>query len=412
MSNFSINSIRKDFSSSALMAGFLAVLISYSGPLLIFFQAANTANASAEMVASWVWGISIGAALSGIFLSIYLRVPVITAWSAPGTALLVTQFTTMSINQAVASYIVAAVIILIIGITGSFDRIIKHIPKGIAAAMIAGILFQFGISSFTSIENMPLLTISMILTYLVFKRFLPKYSVIIVLIVGVLVSMLTGELKLQSIPFGIEGPMFIEPEWDLRTTLNFAFPLILVSLTGQFLPGMAVLKSAGYNIKAKSIIVVSSLASIVVAFMGGITITLAAITAAICTSPESHENPDKRYISGIANGIFYLIGGIFSITIVTMIMGLPKELIAVLAGLALISAIANSLLNTVADEEHREASVITFLAVASGMSFAGIGSAFWGVIIGMLAHVIFDKKISNKILGLFKKQINTKQNED
>jgi benzoate membrane transport protein len=318
----------------------------------------------------------------------------------------------MSINQAVASYIVAAVIILIIGITGSFDRIIKHIPKGIAAAMIAGILFQFGISSFTSIENMPLLTISMILTYLVFKRFLPKYSVIIVLIVGVLVSMLTGELKLQSIPFGIEGPMFIEPEWDLRTTLNFAFPLILVSLTGQFLPGMAVLKSAGYNIKAKSIIVVSSLASIVVAFMGGITITLAAITAAICTSPESHENPDKRYISGIANGIFYLIGGIFSITIVTMIMGLPKELIAVLAGLALISAIANSLLNTVADEEHREASVITFLAVASGMSFAGIGSAFWGVIIGMLAHVIFDKKISNKILGLFKKQINTKQNED
>ena len=412
MSNFSINSIRKDFSSSALMAGFLAVLISYSGPLLIFFQAANTANASAEMVASWVWGISIGAALSGIFLSIYLRVPVITAWSAPGTALLVTQFTTMSINQAVASYIVAAVIILIIGITGSFDRIIKHIPKGIAAAMIAGILFQFGISSFISIENMPLLTISMILTYLVFKRFLPKYSVIIVLIVGVLVSMLTGELKLQSIPFGIEGPMFIEPDWDLRTTLNFAFPLILVSLTGQFLPGMAVLKSAGYNIKAKSIIVVSSLASIVVAFMGGITITLAAITAAICTSPESHENPDKRYISGIVNGIFYLIGGIFSITIVTMIMGLPKELIAVLAGLALISAIANSLLNTVADEEHREASVITFLAVASGMSFAGIGSAFWGVIIGMLAHVIFDKKISNKILGLFKKQINTKQNED
>lgn len=403
MSNFSINSIRKDYSSTALMAGFLAVLISYSGPLLIFFQAANTAHASAEMMASWVWGISIGAALSGIFLSIYLKVPVITAWSAPGTALLVTQFTTMSINQAVASYIIAAIIILIIGVTGSFDKIIKHIPKGIASAMIAGILFQFGVSSFTSMENMPLLTASMILAYLFFKRFLPKYSVIIVLIVGVLVAMIDGKLELQAIPFGIEGPMFITPQWDWKTTLNFAFPLVIVSLTGQFLPGMAVLKSAGYNIKAKSIIVVSSIASILVAFIGGITITLAAITAAICTSKESHEDPDKRYIAGVANGIFYLIGGIFSITIVTMIMGLPKELVAVLAGLALISAIANSLLNTVIDEEHREASVITFLAVASGMSFAGIGSAFWGVLIGMLAHIIFDKSISGKILAFFKK---------
>lgn len=402
MSKYSVNSISKDFSSSALMAGFLAVLISYAGPLLIFFQAATTAHASTEMVASWVWGISIGAAVSGIFLSIYFRVPVITAWSAPGTALLVTQFTTMSINEAVASYIIAAVVIFIIGITGSFDRIIKHIPKGIAAAMIAGILFQFGISSFTSIENKPILTVAMILSYLVFKRFLPKYSVIIISIIGILVVIMTGDLKLQAIPFNIEGPIFIEPDWNWKTTLNFAFPLVLVTLTGQFLPGMAVLKSAGYNIKSKSILVATSLASIVVAFFGGITIALAAITAAICTSSESHKNPDKRYIAGISNGLFYFIGGVFAITIVTMIMGLPKELIAVLAGLALISAISNSLVNTVADEEHREASVITFLAVASGMSFAGIGSAFWGVLIGMLAHVIFDKNISSKILTFLK----------
>lgn len=402
MSNFSLNNIRQDFSSSAMMAGFLAVLISYSGPLLIFFQAANTANANHEMIASWVWGISIGAAISGIFLSLYLRIPVITAWSAPGTALLVTQFTTMTINQAVASYIIAAVILFIIGLSGSFDKIIKYIPKGIAAAMIAGILFQFGINSFTAMENMPLLTGIMIISYLLFKRFLPRYSVIIVLLVGIFVVILSGDLELKPIPFGIEKPIFIEPDWDWRTTLNFALPLVLVSLTGQFLPGMAVLKTAGYNIKAKSIISITSLVSIFVAFFGGITITLAAITAAICTSKESHENPDKRYIAGVANGLFYLIGGVFAITIVTMIMGLPKELISVLAGLALLSAIANSLLNTVLDEEHREASVITFLAVASGMSFAGIGSAFWGMLLGMLAHIVFDKSISGKILAFLK----------
>jgi benzoate membrane transport protein len=403
MSNFSLNSIRNDISFSAIMTGFLAVLISYSGPLLIFFQAANTAQASNEMIASWVWGISIGAAISGIFLSIYLRVPIITAWSAPGTALLITQFTTMSINQAVGAYIVAAIILFIIGITGSFDHIIKHIPKGIAAAMIAGILFQFGINTFTSIESMPLLTGIMIVSYLLFKRFLPSYSVIVVLIVGVLVALFSGELKLQPIPFSIEQPIFIEPHWDWRNILNFALPLVLVSLTGQFLPGMVVLKTAGYNIKAKSIILVTSLVSIFVAFFGGITIALAAITAALCTSSQAHEDSNKRYIAGIANGGFYLIGGLFSITIVTMLIGLPKELIAVLAGLALISAITNNLLNTVSDEEHREASVITFLAVASGMNFAGIGSAFWGLLLGMLAHIIFDKSISNKVLKIFKK---------
>lgn len=403
MSNFSLNSIKKDISLSAIMAGFLAVLISYSGPLLIFFQAANTAQASNEMIASWVWAISIGAGISGIFLSLYLRVPVITAWSAPGTALLVTQFTTMSINQAVGSYIIAAIILFIIGITGSFDRIIKHIPKGIAAAMIAGILFQFGINSFTSMESMPLLTGIMIISYLIFKRFLPRYSVVIVLLVGVLVAFFTGDLELKSIPFALEIPLFIQPEWDWRNILNFALPLVLVGLTGQFLPGMAVLKTSGYDIKAKSIISLTSLMSIVVAFFGGITITLAAITAALCTSSEAHKDHDKRYIAGVANGLFYIIGGIFAGTIVTMIIGLPKELISVLAGLALLSAISNSLLNTVLDEEHREASVIAFLAVASGMNFAGIGSAFWGMLLGMLAHIIFDKTISNKLITWLKK---------
>jgi benzoate membrane transport protein len=403
MPNFSLNSIGKDFSISAFIAGFLAVLISYSGPLLILFQAANTAQASHEMISSWIWAISIGAAVSGIFLSIYLKVPVITAWSAPGTALLVTQFTTMSINQAVASYIIAAIILFIIGLTGSFDRIMKHIPKGIAAGLMAGILFQFGISTFTSIQSMPMLVMIMILVYLLFKRFAPKYSVVMVLVSGVFFATLSGALEIKSVPFAIEAPIFITPDWDWKSTLSFALPLVVVGLTGQFLPGMAVLKTSGYDkVKAKSIITVTSLVSIIVAFFGGITITLAAITAALCTSSESNKDANKRYIAGIANGLFYLIGAIFAGTIVTMIMGLPKELISVLAGLALLSAIANSLFNTVIDEEHRDASVITFLAVASGMSFLGLGSVFWGMFIGMLAHVIFDKSISRKVITLLK----------
>ena len=155
--------------------GFWPSLISYSGPAVIFFQAADVANVSGEMIASWIWGISIGAAVSGIFLSWALRVPVITAWSAPGTALLVTLFPAITLNQAVGAYITAAVIIFLIGVSGSFDRIMRRIPPGIAAGMMAGILFQFGVNAFKSATTMPTLTFGMVVAYVVFRRLVPRY---------------------------------------------------------------------------------------------------------------------------------------------------------------------------------------------------------------------------------------------
>jgi len=186
-------------------------------------------------------------------------------------------------------------------------------------------------------------------------------------------------------------PVFIAPEWTWHTTLSLAIPLVVVSLTGQFLPGMAILRVSGYSTPAQPIITVTSLASIVVAFFGGITIVIAAITAALCTGKDAHENPDKRYVAGIANGVFYLLGGLFSGTIVMLFTALPKEFVAVLAGLALIGAISVNVLGAVQEEDHREASMITFLATASGMSFLGLGSAFWGIVIGSFAYLILNK---------------------
>ena len=380
--------LKNDWSISATVAGFLAVLISYSGPLIIFFQAAQRAHVSTDMMVSWIWGISIGAAVSGIYLSIKYKTPVITAWSAPGTALLVTLFPNISLNEAVAAYITSAIVIFLIGITGYFDKLLKWIPQDVAAGMMAGILFQFGISLFTASDSMPLIVFSMLIVFLIAKRLMPRYTMIWVLAAGVLLSLILGKMNPVDVSFNLAIPQWISPEWTWNSTLNLAVPLILVSLTGQFLPGMAIMKLSGYDTPAKPIITATSIASLAVACVGGITIVLASITAALCMGKDAHELKEKRYIAGIANGIFYILGGLFAGSIVMLFSLLPKELVAALAGLALLGAIATNISIAMKNDGQRDAALITFLASASGMHFLGLSSVFWGICIGVIAHFI------------------------
>ncbi|MCE6322957.1 benzoate/H(+) symporter BenE [Acinetobacter baumannii] len=380
--------LKNDWSISATVAGFLAVLISYSGPLIIFFQAAQRAHVSTDMMVSWIWGISIGAAVSGIYLSIKYKTPVITAWSAPGTALLVTLFPNISLNEAVAAYITSAIVIFLIGITGYFDKLLKWIPQDVAAGMMAGILFQFGISLFTASDSMPLIVFSMLIVFLIAKRLMPRYTMIWVLAAGVLLSLILGKMNPVDVNFNLAIPQWISPEWTWNSTLNLAVPLILVSLTGQFLPGMAIMKLSGYDMPAKPIITATSIASLAVACVGGITIVLASITAALCMGKDAHELKEKRYIAGIANGIFYILGGLFAGSIVMLFSLLPKELVAALAGLALLGAIATNISVAMKNDGQRDAALITFLASASGMHFLGLSSVFWGICIGVIAHFI------------------------
>ncbi len=387
-----IKTLKQDWSLSATVAGFLAVLISYAGPMIIFFQAAQQANVSSTMMASWIWGSSIGAAITGIILSIKYKVPIITAWSAPGTALLVALFPHISLNEVVAAYITSAVIIFFIGITGSFDKLLKWIPQGVAAGMMAGILFQFGVGLFKATDSMPYVVFGMLACFLLAKRFSPRYAIIWVLLSGITLSFLFGKINPIPMNFSLAIPELIMPEWTWSSTLNLAIPLTIVSLTGQFLPGMAILKLSGYNTPAKPILSVASIVSLAVAITGGITIVLAAITAALCTSKDSHELKEKRYIAGIANGIFYILGGLFAGSIVMLFSILPKELVAALAGLALLGAIATNITVAMKDESQRDAALITFLATVSGMHLLGFSSVFWGICIGMISHLVLSKR--------------------
>lgn len=389
-----MTSFLRDLSLPAVAAGFLAVLVSYAGPLAIFFQAGASAGVSQEMMTSWVWAISLGAAVSGMVLSFWLRAPVVTAWSAPGTALLVTLFPDLSLNEAVGAYFTAAAITLVIGLSGSFDALVRAIPRGVAAGMMAGILFQFGAGAFTAIDGSPALALGMLGAYLLGRRCWPKYSLILLLLTGIGLAVALEGASLAGLRWELATPQLIKPEWSLAATLSLALPLVLVSLSGQFLPGMAILQGAGYRVPARPVLAVTSLASLPMALFGGISIVVAAITAAICAGKDAHEDPKRRYVAGVFNGVFYLVGGLFAGTIVSLFTSLPVAFVAVLAGLALLGAIGGNLAAALEQPKGREAALIAFIVTASGLSLFGLSSALWGVVFGLTAHLVLDGHIA------------------
>lgn len=384
----------KDISLSAVVAGLLAVIIAYAGPLIIVFQVAALADVSTDMMMSWVWGISMGVGISGIFLSYVSKMPIMTGWSVPGTVLLLSLFPTLTVPEMVGAHMLAGLIIVLIGISGSFDKLMAWIPQGVAGGLLAGLLFQFGATAFNTIGSSPLLLVLMLSMYLVGKRYFSRYSIVAVFATGLLFVIVTGQLHTDQFNLQWVTPQLIVPEFSVFSILSLSIPLVLVSLSGQYLPGMAILRVDGYrNVKSRPIMIVTGATSALNALTGAPSIVLGAISAAIATGPDSHPNPDKRYIAGISNGVFYIIGAFCTSAIVTLFAVFPAELVAILAGLALMSSINGNIVLAVEDKENREAALLTFIATASGMNFLGLASAFWGIVIGMAAALLFNPKL-------------------
>ncbi|WP_291809508.1 benzoate/H(+) symporter BenE family transporter [Limnobacter sp.] len=377
---------RSDLSFTAIAAGFLAVLVSYTGPMTIYYQAWQSSDLPTEHFSSWLWAVSIAACLSGVYLSLRYRTPIITAWSAPGAALLIGLLPGISMGEVVGSYLVVAFALIGIGISGVFDKLLGAIPKSIACGMMAGILIQFGLKAFTAIESNPTLALSLIVGFLVLKALLPRYALVLLFIAGVLLAKVMGLTHLDQIHFEWTTPVFYSPEFSLSSLLSFGIPLLLTSLTGQFLPGMAILRKDGYSVSADPILKITGLLSIFVAFVGGITTVIAAITAALCTGKDAHPDAQKRYVAGVVNGLFYGIGAAMAGSVAMLFTALPGALIAVIAGLGLLGAIASNTEGIFQSKEGSEAGVITLLVTASGLSFLSIGSAFWGVALGLLSY--------------------------
>lgn len=379
--------IWQDISSTAVGAGFLAVMVSYSGPLLVYLSASEAMEISTSMFVSWVFAISIAAGLSSIFLSLWLRVPISMAWSAPGTVLLISIGTSMSIAEIITAYLVVAVSLILIGLSGLFEKLVRLLPPAVTNGMMAGILFGFGLRAAQGFATDPVIVGVLIAAFVVLTVLVPRYAVLCLLGIAVLLTALFYEAPIGDVGLKVATPVLWMPELSVTAIATLALPLLITTLSGQYLPGVAILRANGFAVSTRPILVVGGVASAGAAFFGGISIALASITAAFCASSDSHEDPSRRYIAGVASGCFYCLGGLFAGSIVGFLILLPAAVIALLAGLALLPAIQKFMTDMLAGDDV-QAGLLTFLFTTSGMTMFGIGSAFWGVLIGLLATLI------------------------
>lgn len=380
----------KDLSPAALAAGFVAVLVGFTSSVALVFQAAQAFHATPEQITSWIWALGLGMGLCSLVPSLVLRMPVMVAWSTPGAAVLATAGLAggFSMHEAVGGFIACAVLIMLAGLTGWFERIMNRIPMEIAAALLAGVLAKFGMQAFSAAEtNLPLVLV-MLLSYLFSRRLAPRYAVIITLAAGMAWAAVGGQMQWSAVHAGFAVPVYTAPHFSLAAFVSLALPLFVVTMASQNLPGVAVIRTTGYPIPVSRIISMTGFATLVLAPFGAYALNLSAITAAICMGPEAHEDKSKRYTAAAVCGLLYIVLGIFGAVVTGLLTAFPKELVACIAGLALLGSIGGGMATAFKEEQHREAALITFLVTLSGVVVAGIGSAFWGVVAGSVALCI------------------------
>ena len=391
MNASSFGRLLRDQSLSAVAAGFVTVLVGFASSAAIVFQAAQALGASPAQTASWMWALGIGMGLTCIGLSLRWKMPVVTAWSTPGAAVLVTSAAGVPMDEAVAGFLVSAVLIAVAGFSGLFERMLGRIPLSLASAMLAGVLLRFGIDAFTSIQTQPVLVLSMLATWLLTRRWWPRYAIIATLLVGIAVAAATSQLQLAGLRLELAQPVWTTPRPSLASVLGVALPLFVVTMASQNVPGVAVIRASGYAVPVSPAIGWTGATNLVLAPFGGFALNLAAITAAICMGPEAHPDPARRYVAAVWAGIFYLLVGVFGATVAGLFAAFPSELVLAIAGIALFGTLGNSLATALHAVDEREAALVTFLVTASGLSLLGIGAAFWGLVAGVIVRLVLHR---------------------
>ncbi|MDN6874305.1 benzoate/H(+) symporter BenE family transporter [Pseudomonas citronellolis] len=379
-----------DSSPAAVVAGFVAMLTGYTSSLVLMFQAGQAAGLSNAQISSWIWALSIGMALTTIGLTLRYRTPIVIAWSTPGAALLISSLPGVPYSEAIGAFIVCAGLITLCGVTGSFDRLMRQVPGSLASALLAGVLFRICIEICRAAEQQTLLVAAMFLSYLLAKRLSPRYAVFVALLVGVALAGALGLLNFSHFQLELAKPVWTTPSFSLAATISIGIPLFIVAMASQNMPGLAVLRADGYQVPASPLISSTGIASLLLAPFGSHGINLAAISAAICTGPEAHENPHKRYTAALWCGVFYGVAGIFGATLAALFAALPKALVLSIAALALLGSITNGLSNAMAEARQREAAMVTFLVTASGFTLFSVGSAFWGLVAGLMTQLVLN----------------------
>jgi benzoate membrane transport protein len=387
----------RDLSLSTATAGFVAVLVGFTSSVAIVFQAAQAFAATPAQTGSWLWALGLGMGLCTLLPSLYLRKPVMVAWSTPGAAVLATAGLAggFSMAEAVGAFMVCAALITLFGVTGWFERVMQRLPLAIASGLLAGVLARFGMQAFVAAQTDLPLVLLMLAAYLLGRRITPRFVVPLTLVLAIGFVAVTQGFRGPTLEFALTVPVFVAPVFTLAAAVSLALPLFVVTMASQNLPGVAAIQAAGYGnppgaaaeagVPISKIITLTGLATLVLAPFGGFALNLSAITAAICMGPESHPDRQRRYTAAVVCGAIYVLIGLFGAAIVAALTAFPQELIAAIAGLALLGTIANALHVALRDEAHREAALITFLVTLSGVVIGGVGAAFWGVLAGAAA---------------------------
>ena len=374
--------------ATAWSSALIAALVGFGGTVALVVQAMRTLGASVEQTGSAVTALCLGIAITGAALSLKLRMPIVLAWSTPGAALLAASSPGLSWPTALGAFLLSGLMMALLGLIPVLGRWAERIPSSIASAMLAGVLLPFCLQLFGLGAQDPALVGLVVMVFLLARQWAPLYALLLVLIAGMALTLLRGDIT--ALPpgamFGVLSPL--APEFAPSAILSLALPLFLVTLVSQNLPGLVVLRSAGYSPKPGLLLFSTGIASMIAAPFGAHAVNLAAITAAICTGDEAHADRSRRWIVGILYAGFYLLLAIFASTLVRVFLALPPTVIMVLTGIALIPALTGAIGNMLVEKSQRDAAMVTFLATGSGLSLFGLGAAFWGLLAGFVALAV------------------------
>jgi benzoate membrane transport protein len=368
---------------SAASAALIATVAGVGGTLPIVLAAAEAVGATPVEASSWVSGLGLATAASALFLSVRYRMPIIIAWSTPGAALIASTAGVPGFRAAVGAFVLAAVLILLTAAIRPLARLIERIPPSIAAAMLGGILLKLVIAMIEQVPQQPLLVLSLIVLFLLMRQVMPTLASLVVLAAGTLLAWALGLLK-PIPPLGLSTLVLETPAWDAATLIGLGVPLYLVTMASQNLPGFAVLRASGYQPPTQPVLAVTGVASLATAFVGAHTSNLAAISAALCTGPEAHPDPSRRWLAGAFYALWWGLIALFGASLVGLFGALPPALLMTVAGTALLGSTASALGAALGPEKDRLAAAGTLAVTASGVTLIGVGSAFWGLIFGLL----------------------------
>ena len=380
----------QDFSIPAVFAGFITFLIGISVSSVLVIQAAQALGANQAQISSWLWALGLSIGLSGLLLSWKFKYPVATSWSTAGLALIIATASGYNLNEAIGAFMVCGAVTAILGFLGIFEKIIRYIPQTLTSAMLAGVLLKFGIDIFVQISHAWEFILSLLAVYIISKKVAQRYCIVITLLCGFVLCTIFLPFQMPQLDWHLTQPVWVEPAFTASALIGLALPLFIINMASQYLPGIAMIKSYGYEPHVKHLIGWTGTAQTIFAPFGAFTTNIAAISAAVSLDDQVHPDPKKRYIAGMSCGFFYIVMGLFAATLTSLLLSFPQVFIIALAGIALFATIAHNISIAFAKIDEREAALMTFLFSASGVQFFGIGSAFWGLLLGCVVAFIMN----------------------